>query len=85
MNKIKEIYSLVKGWITNRWVVFSCVALVVTLFAIWYGAWWSLFIALPLIFDYYITKRIAAFHKQMSVKHGTPRNAILFTIDYYIT
>ena len=70
MNKIKEIYSLVKGWITNRWVVFSCVALVVTLFAIWYGAWWSLFIALPLIFDYYITKRIAGFHKKMSQQHA---------------
>lgn len=60
---------MLKGWFTNRWFAFAVVALIVSLFAIWYGAWWSLFITLPIIYDYYITKRIAAFHKQMSVKH----------------
>ena len=60
---------MLKGWLTNRWFAFAVVALIVSLFAIWYGAWWSLFITLPIIYDYYITKRIAAFHKQMSVKH----------------
>ena len=70
MNKIKEIYALVKGWLTNRWVVFGCVAIIVALFAVWYGAWWSLFVTLPLIFDYYITKRIAALHKKMSAKYA---------------
>ena len=61
---------MLKGWLTNRWFAFAVVALIVSLFAIWYGAWWSLFIVLPIIYDYYITKRIAAFHKQMSVKHA---------------
>ena len=70
MNKIKEIYGQVKGWLTNRWVVFSFVAIVVTLFAVWYGAWWSLFVALPLIFDYYISKRIAGIHQKMSKKYA---------------
>ena len=61
---------MLKGWVTNRWFAFAVVALIVSLFAIWYGAWWSLFIALPIIYDYYITKRIVAFHKQMSAKHA---------------
>ena len=70
MNKIKEIYAMLKGWVTNRWFAFAVVALIVSLFAIWYGAWWSLFIALPIVYDYYITKRIATLHKQMSAKHA---------------
>lgn len=70
MNKIKEIYGQVKGWLTNRWVVFSFVAIVVSLFAVWYGAWWSLFVALPLIYDYYISKRIAGIHQKMSKKYA---------------
>ena len=70
MNKIKEIYGVVKGWLTNRWVVFGCVALVVTLFSIWYGAWWSLFISLPIVYDYYISKRIAGLHQQMSKRYA---------------
>ena len=61
---------MLKGWLTNRWFAFAVVALIVSLFAIWYGAWWSLFIALPIVYDYYITKRIVAFHKQMSAKHA---------------
>ena len=61
---------MLKGWVTNRWFAFAVVALIVSLFAIWYGAWWSLFIALPIIYNYYITKRIVAFHKQMSAKHA---------------
>ena len=61
---------MLKGWVTNRWFAFAVVALIVSLFAIWYGAWWSLFIALPIVYDYYITKRIVAFHKQMSAKHA---------------
>ena len=61
---------MLKGWLTNKWFAFAVVALIVSLFAIWYGAWWSLFIALPIIYDYYITKRVAALHKQMSMKHA---------------
>ncbi|MBQ2141960.1 MAG: signal peptidase I, partial [Alistipes sp.] len=70
MSSIKEIYSTVKGWLTNRWVAFGCVAIIVALFAIWYGAWWSLFVALPLIFDYYITKRIAGLHHKLSQQYA---------------
>ena len=69
MNKIKEIYSKVKGWVTNRWVAFGFVAIIVALFAVWYGAWWSLFLTLPLVYDYYITKRIAGLHKKMMQKY----------------
>ena len=70
MSSIKEIYSKVKGWLTNRWVAFGCVAIIVSLFAIWYGAWWSLFVALPLIFDYYISKRIAQLHNKLSQQYA---------------
>jgi hypothetical protein len=70
MNKIKELYSNLKVWLTNRWVAFVCVALVVSLFLVWYGAWWSLFIAIPILYDFYITKRIAQWHKQYSAKHA---------------
>ena len=70
MSNIKELYSKVKGWFTNRWVVFGCVAIIVALFAVWYGAWWSLFVALPLIFDFYITRRIAALHSKMAAKYA---------------
>jgi signal peptidase I len=37
----------------------------VIMFAVWYGAWWSLFITLPLIFDYYITHKIRGYHRQL--------------------
>ena len=70
MNKIKELYSNIKGWLTNRWVAFVCVALVVSLFLVWYGAWWVLFVAVPIIYDFYITKRIAGWHKQFSAKYA---------------
>ena len=70
MNKLNEICAMVKGWLTNRWTTFAVVALIVSLFAIWYGAWWSLFIALPIIFDHYITKSIASLHKKMTEKHA---------------
>ncbi|MBQ2239541.1 MAG: signal peptidase I [Alistipes sp.] len=70
MKKIKEIYGKVRDCVTNRWVLFSCVAIIVTLFAIWYGAWWSLFVTLPLIYDYYISKRIAGLHHKMVTRYS---------------
>jgi hypothetical protein len=70
MKKIKEIYGKVRDCVTNRWVLFGCVAIIVTLFAIWYGAWWSLFVTLPLIYDYYISKRIAGLHHKMVTKYS---------------
>jgi signal peptidase I len=70
MNKIKDIYGMANGWLTNRWLAFAVVALILSLFAVWYGAWWSLFVVLPLTFDYYITKRIAALHRKMSAKYA---------------
>ncbi len=45
------------------------VALIVTLFAVWYGAVWSLVVALPLIYDYYIGHRIAAVHHRLYEKY----------------
>lgn len=70
MKKIKEIYGKVRDCVTNRWVLFCCVAIIVTLFAIWYGAWWSLFVTLPLIYDYYISKRIAGLHHKMVTRYS---------------
>lgn len=64
MSKIKSIYAKVKSFVTHPWFLFASVGLFVTLFAIWYGAWWSLFITLPLIYDYYITRKIRTYHRQ---------------------
>lgn len=61
---------MVKGWLTNRWLAFAVVALILSSFAVWYGAWWTIFAILPLTFDYYITKRIAALHTKMSAKYA---------------
>lgn len=64
MEKIKEIYNRVKYYLTHPWLWCAIMSVLVTLFAIWYGAWWTLVITLPLIYDYYITHKIRAYHRQ---------------------
>ncbi len=67
--KIKEIYGTIRGAVTNRWTLMSLVMLLVTLFSVWYGVWWSLIISLPLIYDYYISRRIRGFHHRLMERY----------------
>ena len=69
MNKLKEIYNKVVAWVKSPWVLLCLTTLVVAFFAIWYGAWWSLFIAVPILYDYYVTHRIATWHRRMLKEH----------------
>ena len=69
MEKIKEIYAKVKYYVTHPWLLCALMSALVITFAVWYGAWWSLFITLPLIFDYYITHKISNYHRQLVEKY----------------
>ena len=69
MEKIKEIYAKVKYYVTHPWLLCALMSALVITFAVWYGAWWSLFITLPLIFDYYITHIIRGYHRQFIEKY----------------
>ena len=70
MDKLKRIYGAIKRFFVNRWFLFGVVALFVTVFAIWYGAWWSLFIALPVIYDYYIGHNVRRWHESMYKRYS---------------
>ncbi len=59
-----------KAFITNPKLTAVLVAIVVTGFAIWYGAAWSLIVTLPLIYDYYVGHRIQKWHRRMCEKHA---------------
>ena len=65
MNKLKELMAKCKYYVTHPWLLCVLISALVTVFAIWYGAWWSLFITLPLIYDYYITRKIRTYHRQL--------------------
>ena len=65
MQKIKSILSAIGRVLTHPWLVASFVALIATLFAVWYGAAWSLVVTLPLIYDYYIGHHISKLHKRL--------------------
>ena len=65
MEKIKQIYEKIKFYVTHPWTLCALMSILVTVFAVWYGAWWSLFITLPLIYDYYITRKIRTYHQQL--------------------
>lgn len=66
---MSKIFTSIKGFFTSRWLLASVVAIIVTAFAIWYGAAWSLVIALPIIYDYYIGGRVAKLHKSLMAKY----------------
>lgn len=70
MEKLKNICVAIRNLLTSKWLAFALVAIVVTLFAVWYGAWWSLFVALPLVYDYYISGYIRRWHHSMMERHG---------------
>ena len=70
MSKIKDIWAGVKSLFANPWFMAVVVAVMVTAFAVWYGAAWSLIIALPLIYDYYIGGRLARLHHTLYDKYA---------------
>ena len=63
------MFTSLKGFFTSRWLLASIVALIVAAFAIWYGAAWSLIVALPIIYDYYIGGNVARWHKALMAKY----------------
>lgn len=66
---MKNFFASLKSFLTNKWLLASIVGIIITLFAIWYGAAWSLIIALPIVYDYYIGGHIAALHKSLMAKY----------------
>ena len=58
---LKKIVSLLQ----SPYTVALAVAVVVSLFAVWYGAAWTLLITLPIIYDYYVGHHFAKWHKRM--------------------
>ena len=65
MQKLKALYAKLRDVLTNRWLLFSVVAIILVLFSVWYGAWWTLFVSLPLAFDYYISHKLRSLHRRM--------------------
>ena len=70
MEKLKNIYVAIRNFFASKWLAFTFVAVIVALFAVWYGAWWSLFVALPLVYDYYISGYIRRWHHSMMERYG---------------
>ena len=66
---MNKIFSTLKGIFTSPWFAASITAIIITLFAIWYGAWWSLFVTLPIVYDYYIGGNIKRLHRGLYEKH----------------
>lgn len=69
MEKLKNIYAAIRRFFASKWLAFTFVAVIVALFAVWYGAWWSLFVALPLVYDYYISGYIRRWHHSMAERY----------------
>ncbi len=65
MQKLKNIFSVVGGILRSPWLIASIVAIIAVLFAVWYGAAWSLIITLPIIYDYYIGHHTAKLHHRL--------------------
>lgn len=66
---MNKFFASIKSFFTSRWFLAVVVAIIVTLFAIWYGAAWSLVIALPIVYDYYVGGRVAKLHKRLMAKY----------------
>ncbi|MBO5832699.1 MAG: signal peptidase I [Alistipes sp.] len=66
---MNKIFSSVKQFFANPWLSAIVVAIIISLFAIWYGAWWSLFVALPVVYDYYIGGNIKRLHAKLYEKY----------------
>ena len=66
---MKKFFGALSRFFQHPWFMAVVVALIISAFAVWYGAAWSLIIALPLIYDYYIGHHIASFHKRMMERY----------------
>lgn len=69
MEKIKNIYAAIKRLATHPWTMAIIVGVIVSAFALWYGAAWTLVVALPLIYDYYVAHGIRNWHRKMYAKY----------------
>lgn len=69
MNRLKSIYLAAKRVVTHPWTMALIVAMIITAFALWYGAAWSLIVALPLVYDYYVSHKIRDWHRRMYAKY----------------
>ena len=67
---MKEFFNKIGAFFSSDGFKAVAVAIVVGLFAVWYGAWWSLIVALPLINDIYVGHNIRRFHARMSERYG---------------
>ena len=67
---MKKFFGALGRFFQNPWTIAVAVAVVVSAFAVWYGAAWTLTIALPIIYDYYIGHHTASLHKRMSERYA---------------
>lgn len=66
---MRKFFDSIGALLRNPWVVAVVVAVVVTLFAVWYGAAWSLIVTLPLIYDYYVGHHLRDLHRRMMERY----------------
>lgn len=67
---MKKYFEALSRFLQNPWLVAVAVALVISAFAVWYGAAWTLIIALPLVYDYYIGHHLSSLHRRMMERYG---------------
>ena len=67
---MKKFFSNILRVLQSPWLVAAIVAIIVSGFAIWYGAAWTLIIALPIIYDYYVGHNIQRLHQRLSERYA---------------
>ena len=67
---MKKFLSDILRVLQSPWLVAAIVAVIVSGFAIWYGAAWTLIIALPIIYDYYVGHNIQRLHQRLSERYA---------------
>ncbi|MBR6720972.1 MAG: signal peptidase I [Alistipes sp.] len=67
---MKKIFATLGRILSSPILICVIVSVVVTLFAVWYGAVWTLVVALPLIYDYYVGHNIARLHDKLYKRYA---------------
>ena len=67
---MKQFFKRIQGLLSSPWIAAIVVGAIIAGFAVWYGAWWSLFVALPLVYDYYVGHNIRDWHRGMMQKYA---------------
>ena len=67
---MKKFLSNIKSIVRSPWLAAIVMAIIVSLFAIWYGAAWSLVVALPIIYDYYVGHHISRLHQRLMERYA---------------